>query len=268
MNTGKLLIKPGSKVKLSDWDPDDTHGYSKEQAEQELIKHQERLTELQEVLYAEGRHALLVILQGMDASGKDGTIRHVMSRFNPLACVATPFKVPTAEELSHDFLWRIHKVAPRKGHIGIFNRSHYEDVLVVRVHKLVPKSVWSERYDHVNNFERLLSEDSSVSILKFYLQISKEEQKKRLEERLNDPHKQWKVNPNDFEERKLWGDYMEAYEDALCKCSTDWAPWYIIPADKKWFRNLAVSQIIVETLEGLKLKYPKPDFDPSKIKIE
>ena len=268
MNSSKLLVKPGSKVKLSDLDPEATHGYSKEQAAEELEKHELRLTELQEVLYAEGKHALLVVLQAMDAGGKDGTIRHVMSRINPLGCSATPFKVPTAEERAHDFLWRLHKVVPGRGRIGIFNRSHYEDVLVVRVHELVPKGTWSARYDHINAFERLLATDCSMKILKFYLHIDKEEQKKRLEERLTDPNKLWKVNPTDFEERKRWGAYMEAYEDALSKCSTEWAPWYVIPANKKWFRNLAVSQIIVETLESLKMKYPKPEFEPSKIRIE
>jgi PPK2 family polyphosphate:nucleotide phosphotransferase len=267
MKTDKLLVKPGSKVKLSDHDPGATHGYSKERAEQELEKHEKRLTELQDVLYAEGRHALLIVLQAMDAGGKDGTIRHVMSRVNPQGCSATGFKAPTAEELSHDFLWRLHKVVPGKGRIGIFNRSHYEDVLVVRVHKLVPKAVWSARYDHINAFERLLG-DGGVTILKFYLHISKDEQKRRLEERVRDPDKLWKVNPTDFEERKRWDEYMDAYEDALSKCSTEWAPWYVIPADKKWFRNLAVSQVIVEALEGLKLRYPKPDFDPSAIVIE
>jgi len=267
MKTDKLLVKPGSKVKLSDWDPDATHGYTKEQAEQELTKHQDRLTDLQELLYAESRHALLIVLQAMDAGGKDGVIRHVMSHVSPQGCTATSFKVPTPEERAHDFLWRVHKVVPGQGRIGIFNRSHYEDVLIVRVHKLVPKPVWSARYDHINAFERLLA-DSAVTILKFYLHISKDEQKKRLEQRLNDPNKLWKVNPTDFEERKRWDDYMEAYEDALSACSTKCAPWYVIPADKKWARNLAISQIIVEALESLKMKYPKPDFDPSKIKIE
>jgi len=266
MNTDKLLVKPGSKVELRDRDPDATHGYSKEQADQELLKHQARLTELQEALYAENRRALLIVLQAMDAGGKDGTIRHVMSHMNPLGCSATSFKAPTAEELAHDFLWRVHKAVPAKGRIGIFNRSHYEDVLIVRVHKLVPKSVWSARYEQINAFERLLA-GSGITILKFYLHIGKDEQKKRLEERLTDRHKLWKVNPVDFEERKRWDEYMEAYEDALSKCSTDWAPWYVIPAGKKWFRNLAVSRIIVDALEGLKLKYPEPAFDPAKIAI-
>jgi PPK2 family polyphosphate:nucleotide phosphotransferase len=266
MKIDKLLVKPGSKVKLSGHDPDSTYGYTRAQAERELTKHEERLTRLQEVLYAESRHALLIVLQAMDAGGKDGTIRHVMSRINPQGCSATGFKAPTAEERSHDFLWRVHKVVPGKGRIGIFNRSHYEDVLVVRVNNLVPKPVWAARYEHINAFERLLT-DSSVTILKFYLHISKEEQKKRLQERVGDPKKQWKVNPVDFEARKRWDDYMAAYEDALSKCSTKWAPWYVIPADKKWFRNLAVSQIIVETLENLKMTYPKADFDPSKIVI-
>jgi PPK2 family polyphosphate:nucleotide phosphotransferase len=263
----KLMVKPGAKIKLGDWDPDDTSGYKKDKALQELQKYQTRLGDLQELLYAEKNHALLIVLQAMDAGGKDGTIRHVMSGVNPQSCQVTSFKAPTGEELGHDFLWRVHKTVPIKGNIGIFNRSHYEDVLVVRVHKLVPKSVWSARYEHINNFERVLA-DSGTTILKFFLHISKDEQKKRLAERLRDPTKVWKASLGDLEERKLWDDYMGAYEDALSKCSTEYAPWHIIPADKKWFRNLAISEIIVEALEGLKMKYPKPAFDPSKIVIE
>jgi len=268
MDIKKLKVKPGSNVKLVDRDADDSYGYTKEQAEQELQKQQARLTDLQELLYAERKHSLLVILQAMDAGGKDGTIRHVMSGVNPQSCHVTSFKAPTAEELGHDFLWRVHKAVPIKGNIGIFNRSHYEDVLVVRVHNLVPKSLWSKRYDHINNFERVLAENSSMKILKFFLHISKDEQKKRLLERLRDPRKVWKANPGDIEERKYWNDYMRAYEDALSKCSTEVAPWYVIPADKKWFRNMVVSEIIVEALESLHMKYPKPTFDPSKIVIK
>jgi PPK2 family polyphosphate:nucleotide phosphotransferase len=268
MDIQKLMAKPGSKVKLVDRHADDSYGYTKEQAEQELQKRQARLTELQELLYAERKHGLLIVLQAMDAGGKDGTIRHVMSGVNPQACHVTSFKAPTAEELGHDFLWRVHKVVPVKGNIGIFNRSHYEDVLVVRVHNLVPKSVWSRRYDLINRFEHTLAVDSGMKILKFFLHIGKDEQKKRLRQRLADPRKIWKANPGDVEERKYWDDYMEAYEDALRKCSTEVAPWYIIPANKKWFRNMVVSQIIVEALESLHMKYPKPTFDPSKIVIK
>jgi PPK2 family polyphosphate:nucleotide phosphotransferase len=267
MNSNKFLVKPGSKVKLADWDPCETHGILKEAAEVELERDRAKLSALQEILYAEGKRALLVVLQGLDASGKDGAIRHVMSGVNPQGCSVTAFKVPSSEEQGHDFLWRVHKVIPQTGRIGVFNRSQYEDVLVARVHKLVPKEVWSGRYAHINHFERLLS-DSGVSILKFFLHVSKDEQKKRLEQRFTDRTKLWKVNLGDLEERKRWSAYREAYEDALRECSTEWAPWYIIPADRKWFRNLAVMRIVVETLEAMKLKYPKPRFDPAKIVVE
>jgi PPK2 family polyphosphate:nucleotide phosphotransferase len=267
MNSKKLMVKPGKKLKLADHDPDDSHGFTKETCDRQLQKHQAKLDQLQELLYAGKQHALLIVLQALDAGGKDGTIRHVMSGVNPQSCDVTSFKAPTTEELGHDFLWRVHKAVPIKGTIGIFNRSHYEDVLIARVHKLVPKSVWSKRYDHINDFERMLA-DSGVKILKFFLHISKDEQKRRFEQRLADPCKRWKVSPADFEERKLWDDYIDAFEAALSKCSADWAPWYIIPANKKWFRNCAVSQIIVETLESLDMKYPKIEFDPASIVIK
>jgi len=267
MNSKKLMVKPGKKLKLADRDPDDSHGFTKEQADRQLIKHQAKLDQLQDLLYAGKQHALLIVLQALDAGGKDGTIRHVMSGANPQNCDVTSFKAPTAEELGHDFLWRVHKAVPIKGTIGIFNRSHYEDVLIARVHKLVPKSVWSKRYAHINDFERMLA-DSGVKILKFFLHISKDEQKRRFEERLSDPNKNWKSTPADFEERKLWDKYTAAFEAALSKCNAEWAPWYVIPADKKWFRNLAVSQIIVEALESLNLEYPKIEFDPAQIVIK
>jgi PPK2 family polyphosphate:nucleotide phosphotransferase len=267
MNTGQLLVKPGTKVKLASRDPGATGGYSKVTAPAALQKYKARMAELQEVLYAERKHALLVVLQAMDAGGKDGTIRNVMTGMNPQGCTVTSFKAPSEEELSHDFLWRIHNAVPGKGHVKVFNRSHYEDVLIVRVHKMVPKPVWSERYRHINTFERLL-DINECKVVKFFLHISKDEQKKRLEERLADPTKLWKVNPRDFEEHKKWDDYMAAYEDALSKCSTSHAPWYIIPANKKWYRNVAIAQIIVETLEGMNLQYPKPAVDPAKAVIE
>jgi PPK2 family polyphosphate:nucleotide phosphotransferase len=266
MNSDKLLVRPRSKVNLSTRDPGATYGYTKEKAARVLGKHQARMSDLQEVLYAQKRHALLIVLQAMDAGGKDGVIRHVMSGVNPQGCDVTSFKAPTAEELGHDFLWRVHKAVPIKGQIGIFNRSHYEDVLVVRVHKLAPRTVWSARYGHINHFERLLA-DEGVKILKFFLHISKNEQKERFEQRLAYSSKLWKVNPTDFEERKRWDDYVAAFEDAFANCSSKHAPWYIIPSNKKWFRNLAISQIIVEALEDLKMKYPKPDFDPSKVRL-
>jgi PPK2 family polyphosphate:nucleotide phosphotransferase len=261
------MVKPGKELSLADHDPDDTHGLTKDMADRELEKHRPKLDRLQELLYAGKQHALLIVLQAMDAGGKDGTIRHVMSGVNPQSCHVASFKVPTELELAHDFLWRVHKVIPSKGDIGIFNRSHYEDVLIARVHKLVPKSVWWKRYGHINDFERLLA-DNDVKILKFFLHISKDEQKRRLEERLADPNKRWKVSPADFEERKLWDQYMTAYEVALSKCSAEWAPWYVIPANKKWFRNCAISQIIVEALESLDMRYPKITFDPASIVIK
>jgi len=203
----------------------------------------------------------------MDASGKDGTVRHVMTGLNPQACRATSFKVPSPEEASHDFLWRIHKAMPARGEIGIFNRSQYEDVLVVRVHELVPKSVWSGRYDQINAFEKLMSANG-VTILKFFLHISKKEQLERLEQRLKDPTRNWKISEADFKERQRWDDYVKAYEAVLSRCNESRAPWFVIPANKKWFRNLAVSQIIVETLERMNPKFPKPTVDLSKIKVK
>jgi PPK2 family polyphosphate:nucleotide phosphotransferase len=261
-------VKPGQKIKLEDIDPDDTGKFNdKKEAKDILAQNIERMAELQNILYAENKHALLIILQAMDAGGKDGTIRKIMSGVNPQGVRVTSFKRPTEEELGHDFLWRIHRAVPRRGMIGIFNRSHYEDVLVVRVHNLVPKSVWQHRYEHINNFERLLS-DSGVTILKFYLHISKAEQKERLQARLDQPHKRWKFDPRDLDERKLWDDYMEAFEAALSKCSTKAASWHIVPANKKWYRNLAISETIVKTLEGLDLKYPEPVADLNRVVIE
>ena len=263
----ELIVRPGTRVQLTRRDPTWTAGFKdRSEAEATLDKNIRRLTRLQYLLYAEGRRALLVILQGMDAAGKDGTIRHVMGPLNPQSCRVTSFKAPTAAELAHDFLWRIHRAVPGKGEIGIFNRSHYEDVLIVRVRNLAPKSVWSKRYAQINLFEKSLAE-SGVTILKFFLHVSKAEQKVRLVERLTDPKKNWKVNPADFEERKRWDDYMAAYADALRKCSTPWAPWFVIPSDHKWFRNLAVSQIIADTLKSMKMRFPKPAFDLSKIKV-
>jgi PPK2 family polyphosphate:nucleotide phosphotransferase len=270
MFTRPFLVKPGKKTKfkLSRYDAGDTAGFkSKEHAGEVLEKNLKRLDDLQYLLYADGGQALLVVFQAMDAGGKDGTIRHVMSGVNPQGCQVTSFKQPSELEMSHDFLWRIHRAVPAKGMIGIFNRSHYEDVLVVRVHDLVSKSVWSRRYDQINLFEKNLSENN-VRIIKFFLHISKEEQKKRFLDRLGDKTKNWKLSPADTAEREYWNDYMRAYEDVLTRCSTPWAPWYVIPANHKWFRNLVVSQVIVDTLEEMKLKIPPPKFDLSKIKIK
>jgi len=262
----ELMAKPGMKVKFADWDAEETLGWEKDRKmKASLAKSIERLDKLQYLLYAEHKRALLIVLQGLDSAGKDGTIRHVMSGVNPQGCTVTSFKKPSAEENSHDYLWRAHYAVPKYGDIGIFNRSHYEDVLVVRVHNVVSKDVWSKRYDQINRFEAILTENN-VKILKFFLHISKDEQKKRFEQRIEDPDRQWKISESDFEERKFWDDYAAAYEEALTKCSTPHAPWYVIPSNKKWFRNLAVSHIIAETLEDLKMKFPAPTVDVKKLK--
>jgi PPK2 family polyphosphate:nucleotide phosphotransferase len=265
--TKELMVTPGTKhVKLSKWDPDGTLGWEKDhKTKANLEKCAKRLDDLQYLMYAERKHALLIVLQGLDAAGKDGTIRHVMSGVNPQGCRVTSFKQPSVEERSHDFLWRIHRAVPAIGDIGIFNRSQYEDVLVVRVHNLVPKPEWSKRYDEINDFERMLSQNH-VRIFKFFLHISKDEQKKRFQERIDDRDKRWKISVDDFKERQFWDDYTEAYEDTLQRCSTDEAPWFVIPANKKWFRNLAVSHIITETLESMKMKFPPPTVDVKKLK--
>jgi len=264
----QFRVRPGTKVRLADHDPGFTKPYaSKKDARKHTAQHVAELEKLQYLLYAESKRSLLIVLQAMDAGGKDGTIRHVMGPINPQGCQVTSFKVPTPEELAHDFLWRIHKAVPRHGQIGIFNRSHYEDVLVVRVHNLVPKGVWSKRYAQINAFEKCLA-DSRVHVLKFFLNISKDEQLARFRDRLRDPDRQWKASPADFAERKLWDDYQQAYEAALSRCSTAAAPWFIIPANHKWFRNLAVSAILVQTLRRLDMKFPKPAFDISKIVVE
>jgi PPK2 family polyphosphate:nucleotide phosphotransferase len=264
----RLLVKPGTNVRLADIDPAETHGVEKgAAAEAALAKNVARLGELQFVMYAERRRSLLVVLQGMDASGKDGAIRHVMTGFNPQGCRVTAFKAPTPEELAHDFLWRVHAASPGKGDVGIFNRSHYEDVVIVRVRELVPERVWKRRYDQINAFERHLA-DHDVVIVKLFLHISKDEQKRRLQSRLDDPTKHWKVSPDDFVLRRQWRGFMRAYEDAITKCNATSAPWYVVPADKKWFRNLAVSEILVQTLEGLDMRFPKPTVDLARITLD
>ena len=241
-------VDPGSKVRLKDYDPGYTAKHSdRASADKELQELSDELSELQELLAAAQHHGMLIVLQGMDTSGKDGTIRHVLSHVNPQGCYVVSFKVPTAEELAHDFLWRVHKVTPAKGVMGVFNRSHYEDVLIARVHNLVPEKVWSERYVEINHFEHVLA-SSSVIILKFFLYISKDEQERRLLAREQDLDKAWKISAADWVERKYWDDYQQAYEDALSKCSTDEAPWYIVPADHKWYRNLAVAHTIVHEM--------------------
>ena len=256
----------GRNFKIDDFDPDDTSGVKggKEAGRTKALKIQEKLDALQELLAGEGKHKLLIVLQGMDTSGKDGTIRHVVGSFDPQGVRVVSFKKPTDEELQHDFLWRIHKHVPGRGEVVIFNRSHYEDVLIVRVRELVPKKIWSRRYEQINAFERMLA-DSGTIILKFFLHISADEQKKRLEERIADPTKRWKFAHGDLEERKLWDQYQEAYEDAIRKTSTDCAPWYIVPANAKWYRNWLVGTIVANALEGLDMKYPKPDLTGVKV---
>ncbi|MBU4254283.1 MAG: polyphosphate kinase 2 family protein [Acidobacteria bacterium] len=265
----KYRVKPGQKVDLGRWDPNDQGDLKggKEEGKEVLKPLTSRLEELQELLYAEHKHKVLIVLQARDAGGKDGTIRHVFDRVNPQGVKVASFKVPTPLELDHDYLWRIHRHTPGKGEIVIFNRSHYEDVLVVRVHNLAPESVWSRRYRHMREFERLLAEEGTT-ILKFFLHIDRDEQKKRFQARLDAPHKQWKFSLGDLEERKLWDEYRKAYEIMLSETSTEWAPWYVIPANRKWYRNLAVSRIIIDALEKLKMDYPKPEDDLSGVVIE
>ncbi len=262
----QFRINSDSKIDLVKYDAGYHGDYENEEAvANELMDYSQRLSELQGLLYAENKHALLIVLQAMDAGGKDGTIHHVMSALNPQGCSVVSFKVPTPDELAHDYLWRVHQHTPRKGQITVFNRSHYEDVLVVRVHELVPKATWSKRYNEINAFERLLV-NSGTTIVKFFLHIDKDEQLKRFSDRLEEPGKQWKISESDYTEREYWDDYQAAYRDALSKCSFEYAPWYVIPANHKWFRDLAVSQILVETLEGLEMKYPQPTVDLTAIK--
>ena len=262
----KYRVKPDSKVDLSKWDPEDSSEFdgNKEEGRAALAYLNGKLAELQEILYAENKHKVLIVLQAMDTGGKDGAIRHVFKGINPQGVRVASFKVPSAIEMDHDYLWRIHQQTPGKGEMVIFNRSHYEDVLVVRVHKLVPEKVWKRRYQQINNFEKLLAEEGTT-ILKFYLHISAEEQKERLRARLEDPTKHWKFHPNDLKERQLWKEYLRAYEDALEKTSTRYAPWYIVPANKKWYRDLVIASVILETLKDLKMEYPQPQYDVASI---
>ena len=262
--TKRLKVTPGSQVKLAEVDPSFRGKWKDaDDAKPELDRNLSRITALQRKLYADRRHSLLVVLQGIDGAGKDGTCWHVISAMDPQGVHVQSFKQPTAEERDHDFLWRVHPHAPARGRVAIFNRSHYEDVLVTRVHKLVPKPVWSARYDQINEFEKILA-GNQVIILKFFLHISKPEQARRLEQRIDDPQRNWKISEADFKEREFWADYVAAYEDVLTRCSTPDAPWYVIPANKKWFRNLAVSQIVVDTMEELGMEY-KPAVDLAKI---
>ena len=262
-----LQVKPGSRFRLKSFDPDATLGHDKASAVATTQAQMERLRDLQDRLWAEARHSVLVVLQGIDAAGKDGTIAKVMEAFNPQGCPVSSFKVPTPEELAHDFLWRIHKRAPGKGEIGIFNRSHYEDVLVVRVHGLAPRRVWSKRYEQINDFERTLAE-GGTTIVKFFLAIDRDEQRKRIQSRYDDPKKRWKFKLGDLEERKLWDDYQAAFDDVLSKTSTAWAPWYVIPANRNWLRNLSVATILADTIADLRPAYPEPAELPANLVIE
>jgi len=256
------------KFSLQDLDPGDKseRGNSKEQDSYELTRLAVEINALQDILHAEGKRKLLLVLQGMDASGKDGTIRHVFSECDPLGIRLASFKTPTSEELAHDYLWRIHHEAPKNGELVIFNRSHYEDVLIVKVHDWIDEAECKRRFSQINDFERMLSE-TGTTIIKCYLHISKEEQKSRMQERLDDPTKTWKFNPNDLKERALWPQYMRAYENAMKATSTDYAPWYVIPADSKTNRNLLISRLLLSTLKAMKLKYPPIPKDYSSIQI-
>ncbi len=263
-----LQVPPGTKVRLKDLDPARVEGVAgKKEAVKELKANSRRLAELGYRLYAENRRALLLVLQGMDTSGKDGTIRHVMRGFNPQSCRVTSFKQPSVEELDHNFLWRIGRAVPAKGNIGIFNRSQYEDVLVVRVHNLVPEEIWQKRYERINDFERLLVE-GGTTIVKVFLHISKDRQRERLQARLDDPHKRWKFSRGDVEERAYWDDYVAAYEAALTRCNTSHAPWHIVPADRKWYRNLLVSRILCATLQEMDPQFPPAEEGLDKIVLK
>jgi PPK2 family polyphosphate:nucleotide phosphotransferase len=262
----RFRVKPGTKVKLHEIDPDFKDDYEgHEDVRDEIAAHARRLRELQELLYVERKHALLICLQAMDAGGKDGTINHVLGAMNPQGCKVISFKQPTDVERDHDFLWRIHKQVPIKGEVAVFNRSHYEDVLVPRVHKQLSRDALADRYDQINAFEDTL-EDAGTHILKFFLHISKDEQLKRFKDRLDDPSKHWKISLADYSERKRWDDYIEAFEEALSRCSKKRAPWFVIPANYKWFRNLAVSRIVVEFLDDLKMQAPVPTVDLEEIR--
>ena len=271
IDTDKYRVKENQMIDLAKIDPNDTGVFEnskvgKKEARKNLKKQIKKISEIQNMFYADGSKSLLIVLQALDAGGKDGTIRKIMTGINPQGVRVNSFKAPSSEERAHDFLWRIHKVTPKKGMIGIFNRSHYEDVLVVRVRNFAPKEVWSKRFEAINNFEENLLNEGT-EIIKFYLHIDKAEQKRRFEARLNVPEKNWKFNPGDLEDRALWDDYKIAFEDVFYKTSKEKSPWYIIPANNKWYRDTLVSQIILDKLESMDLAYPSIDYDPSEIVI-
>ena len=262
----KFRVPPGGKLRLKELDPAfDGKSIKKAAAVREMQKLAAKMDDLQFRLYSQQKHSLLICLQAPDAGGKDGVVRHVLGAMNPQSCRVVSFKQPSAEERAHDFLWRVERQCPRRGEVVVFNRSHYEEVLVTRVHKLLPKPVWSARYKQINEFEeRLAANDTHV--IKFFLHISKEEQLRRFKLRLDDPARRWKISEADYAEREYWDDYVKAFEDALSKCSTKDAPWYVIPSDHKWFRNLAISYIVTKTMEALDLKLPKPTVDITEIR--
>jgi PPK2 family polyphosphate:nucleotide phosphotransferase len=262
-------VRPGHTVRLRDWSTDTTDGFdgNKSQAQEVLTGLNERLADLQQMLYAESKHKVLIVLQGMDTSGKDGTIKHVFRTINPVGVKVADFKKPNDVELAHDYLWRVHEHTPRNGRMVIFNRSHYEDVLVVRVHDLVPETVWSRRYEHIRGFEQMLADEGTM-VVKLFLHISKAEQKERLQERLDNPAKNWKFEHGDLSERAHWDAYTEAFEQALTETSTVDAPWYVIPSDRKWYRNLVVSELLIEKLEALGMTYPEPMPGLEDIRLE
>ncbi len=266
----RYWVKPGGKVDLSAIHPGEKtlfDGANKSEFEPQFKELQDQLQDMQKMLYSQGRHRVLVVMQAMDTGGKDGCIKHVFSHIDPQGIHVRSFKKPSEEELSYDFLWRIHSKVPHRGQLVIFNRSHYEDIIAVRVKKLFPDEVWKRRQRHVVEFERMLAEEGTT-IVKIFLHISKEEQKKRLEARLENPAKHWKFNPDDLADRRRWDDFMSAYEDVIAKTSTEHAPWYVVPADRKWYRNLCVARIMVDTLAGLKMSLPKVDWDPKEIRID
>jgi PPK2 family polyphosphate:nucleotide phosphotransferase len=262
-------VKPGAKVDFGNCDSGEKTLYQggKEELEQQFDELQHQLQQLQKVLYAQNKHRILVVMQAMDTGGKDGCIKHVFSRIDPQGIQVRSFKKPSEEELAHDFLWRVHSKVPSNGEMVIFNRSHYEDIIAVRVKKIFPDEVWKRRQRHVVEFERMLAEEGTT-IVKIFLHISKDEQKKRLESRLNNPAKHWKINPDDLADRARWSEFMAAYEDVIGKTSTEHAPWYIVPADRKWYRNLCVARIMLDTLKKLNMEFPAIDWDPGTLKIE
>jgi len=266
----RYWVKPGSKLDLNALNPNEKtlfKGESKEDYGPQFQQILEEIQELQKILYAQNKHRILVVIQAMDTGGKDGCIKSVFSGIDPQGIHVQPFKKPSEEELAHDFLWRVHQVVPRNGQLTIFNRSHYEDIIAVRVKKIFPDKVWKQRQRHVLEFERMLAEEGTT-IIKIFLNISKEEQKKRLESRLANPEKHWKFHPDDLADRARWDEFMHAYEEVIEKTTTELAPWYVIPADRKWYRNLCVARIILEHLKQLNMEIPPIDWDPSKVVIE